>query len=44
MFEDGFLKAAAGATALSEIFRVIGPVDPETDGQDHSADELQEVY
>ncbi len=44
MFEDGFLKAAAGQTALSEIFRVIGPVDPETDGLDHSADDLQAVY
>jgi general secretion pathway protein E len=38
MFEDGVLKAAEGQTSLSEIFRVIGPVDPETDGLDHSAD------
>jgi general secretion pathway protein E len=44
MFEDGVLKAATGQTSLSEIFRVIGPVDPETDGLDHSADEPQTVY
>ena len=31
MFEDGVLKAAAGRTAMSEIYRVIGPVDPEMD-------------
>ena len=44
MFEDGVLKASRGETALTEIFRVIGPVDPETDNQDHSADaELQPV-
>jgi general secretion pathway protein E len=44
MFEDGVLKAARGETSLTEIFRVIGPVDPETDNQDHSADaELQPV-
>ena len=42
MFEDGVLKAARGETSLTEIFRVIGPVDPETDNHDHSADaELQ---
>jgi general secretion pathway protein E len=38
MFEDGIAKAARGETSLSEVFRVIGPVDPETDGQDHSAE------
>ena len=38
MFEDGVLKAARGETSLSEVFRVIGPVDPETDGLDHSAE------
>ena len=44
MFEDGVLKASRGETSLTEIFRVIGPVDPETDNQDHSADaELQPV-
>ena len=44
MFEDGVVKAARGETSLSEVFRVIGPVDPETDGLAHSADnELQAV-
>jgi general secretion pathway protein E len=38
MFEDGVIKAAKGETSLSEVFRVIGPVDPETDGRDHSAE------
>ena len=38
MFEDGVVKAARGETSLSEVFRVIGPVDPETDGLDHSAE------
>jgi general secretion pathway protein E len=38
MFEDGVVKAARGETSLSEVFRVIGPVDPETDGRDHSAE------
>jgi general secretion pathway protein E len=31
MFEDGIAKAAIGRTAMSEIYRVIGPVDPELD-------------
>jgi general secretion pathway protein E len=38
MFEEGIMKAARGETSLSEVFRVIGPVDPETDGLDHSAE------
>jgi general secretion pathway protein E len=38
MFEDGVIKAARGETSLSEVFRVIGPVDPETDGRDHSTE------
>ncbi len=43
MFEDGILKAAEGQTALSEIFRVIGPVDPETDGLDHAPQDMAPV-
>ena len=39
MFEEGVLKAATGVTALSEIHRVIGPSDPETDAHDHSAED-----
>lgn len=31
LFEDGVRKAAAGRTAMSEIYRVIGPIDPELD-------------
>jgi general secretion pathway protein E len=31
MFEDGVMKAAVGRTAMSEIYRVIGPIDPELD-------------
>jgi general secretion pathway protein E len=38
MYEDGVFKAAEGVTSMSEIFRVIGAVDPETDGLDHSSE------
>jgi general secretion pathway protein E len=45
MFEDGALKAAQGVTSMSEVFRVIGATDPETDGKDHSADaDLQPAF
>jgi len=45
MFEDGVFKAAEGVTSMSEVFRVIGVTDPETDGKDHSADaDLQPAF
>jgi general secretion pathway protein E len=37
MFEDGVLKAAAGRTSMSEVYRVIGPVDPEAGSSSHAA-------
>ena len=38
LLDSKTIKAARGETSLTEIFRVIGPVDPETDGHDHSAE------
>jgi general secretion pathway protein E len=31
MFEDGVLKAAQGLTSMTEVFRVLGVVDPESE-------------
>jgi general secretion pathway protein E len=33
MFEDGVLKAASARTAMSEIYRVVGLIDPQTELQ-----------
>ncbi|MDB5451939.1 MAG: hypothetical protein JWO33_517, partial [Caulobacteraceae bacterium] len=39
MFEDGVLKAAEGMTSMTEVYRVLGVADPETEDADLQAAE-----
>ncbi|MDB5439463.1 MAG: hypothetical protein JWM33_1890 [Caulobacteraceae bacterium] len=41
MYEDAILKAFEGRSSMSEVYRVLGAHDPETDGLDHSHEAVE---